>query len=118
MFLKIFNLINRLQRLFYLKFAALGPENANPRRLAGAAEFDVRCGLIQRCFMAMSELAVAAVSAPGRSCNPVAGETEVSTANWYIACFMPVAQIKRAQSAMYLVAFLGEVMRQSGQPLA
>jgi hypothetical protein len=47
---------------------------------------EARAGkLITLIDLAMSELAVAAASAPGRTFNPAAGEAGGSTANWYIA---------------------------------
>ena len=56
---------------------------------------------------AMSELAVAVASAPGRPFNPSAEETKVSTANWYIAPFRPDVQYMYAFIAMLLIAFCG-----------
>jgi hypothetical protein len=52
----------------------------------------------------MSELAVAVASATGRSFNPVAGETKVSTANWYIAIFWLLALIDIGDEAALNVA--------------
>ena len=43
--------------------------------------------------VAVSELAVAVASVPGRSFNPAAGETKVSTANWYIAYKVALALV-------------------------
>ena len=51
----------------------------------------------------MSELAVAVASVPGRSFNPAAGETKVSTANWYIANNWPSTLIEYGLVAIKIV---------------
>ena len=54
---------------------------------------------------AMSELAVAVASAPGRPFNPSAEETKVSTANWYIAEKHPDVHVDKAYQAINYIAF-------------